>query len=78
MVDYHVNLVEPRTISTLQVSMVESQDNQVKDIDTTSIIASVSRTLDHQSLAQDIEKTYDQDKDSSFDIKDGSFVYSIK
>ena len=78
MLDYHVNLVEPRTISTLQDSMVESQDDQVQYIDTNSIIASISRTLDPRSLGQDIEKSYDQDKDSSFDIKDGSFVYSIK
>ena len=77
MIDYHGNLVERRKISSLQVNMVESQTDQVDDIGTTSIISSVSRAIDPSSLAQDIERSFEVDKDASFGISDGSFVYSI-
>ena len=77
MLDYHGNLVERRKISSLQVNMVESQTDQVDDIGTTSVISSVSRAIDPSSLAQDIERSFDTDKDASFGISEGSFVYSI-
>ena len=75
MLDYHGNLVERRKISSLQVNMVESQTDQLNNIDTTSVISSVSRAINPSSLAQDIEKAFEAHKGASFSIREGTFVY---
>ena len=75
MMNYHGEIITPRSISDVNAEMVNSQSIQVEPLSITSEISVVSRALDPTSLSIDLNTIYGYEGPVSINI--GSFGYMV-